>query len=102
MKSGVLIKKHKSVDKEIVALADKELIGKTFEEGDLCLKVTERFYDGDEKTEEEIIKEIKKATNLNIVGEKAIKIAVKAKVITKDSIVKIQRVPHAISIKYGI
>ena len=59
MKTGILIKIHKSAGKEILAVADKEIIGKKFEEGELCLDVSERFYKGEEKTEEEIILERK-------------------------------------------
>lgn len=102
MKSGILIKIHQSAGKSILAVADKELIGKKFEEGETCLDVTERFYKGEEKTEEEIIKAMKESTNINIVGKKAVALAIKAGIITEDSVIKIKGVPHAISIKYGI
>lgn len=102
MKSGVLIKVHESMGKKIVAVADKELIGKRFEEGERCLDITERFYKGKEETEEEILKILKQSTNTNFVGKKAVALGVKAGIITKDSIITIKGIPHAISLKYGI
>jgi len=102
MKTGILIKMHESSGKQLLAVADKELIGKKFEEGETCLDVTERFYKGEEKTEEEIIKAMKETANINIVGKKSIALGIKAEIITEDSVIEIKGIPHAISIKYGI
>ena len=101
MKSGILVKIHESSGASILAVADKELVGKKFEEGELCLDVTERFYGGEEKTEEEIISLMKESQNINLVGEKAVALGIKAEIITQDSVIKIKGIPHAISIKYG-
>lgn len=70
MKSGILIKLHESMGKKILAVADKELIGKKLEDEKICLEVTERFYKGEEKTEEEIIKAMQESPNINIIGKK--------------------------------
>ncbi|MBM3200106.1 DUF424 family protein [Candidatus Woesearchaeota archaeon] len=101
MKSGVLVKIHESADKSILAVADKELVGKTFEEVDMCLNVSERFYKGEELSEEEVIKLMKNATNMNIIGKKAIAIGIKAGIITEDNVIKVKGIPHAIIFNYG-
>lgn len=100
MKSGVLIKIHESAGKKITAVADKELICKKFEEGERCLEVTERFYKGEEKTEQEVLNILKESANTNLVGKKAIKLGIKAGIITEDSIITIKGIPHAISVNY--
>ncbi|MBU2589874.1 MAG: DUF424 family protein [Nanoarchaeota archaeon] len=82
-------------NQEIVSLCDSDLIGKTLQEGELEFIITERFYKGDKLKEKEIIELLKKVSNINIVGDKAIKLALKAKVITKEGIRKIQDVPIA-------
>ena len=61
------VKFHKSNDRYIVAISDDDLIGKEISEGDLNLNITERFYKGDIKSNEEIIKIMKDSLNLNIV-----------------------------------
>ena len=79
----------------IVSLCDKELIGKTFEEGDMQLNVSERFYNGKEASKEEIVQALKGAKTINIVGEKSVALALEAGVITEDSVKKIKGIPHA-------
>jgi len=82
-------------NQEIVSVCDSELIGKTLTEKELEITITERFYKGEQFEEEEIICLLKEAGNINIVGENSIKLALKAKVITKEGIIKIQGVPLA-------
>ena len=86
--------------RNIVAICDSELLGKCFEEGLFQLDIKESFYKGSEKTESEVIKIIKdmkmEDATFNIVGEKSTNCAVKAGLISKDSIKKIQGIPFAI------
>ena len=89
------IKIHRSGDGFVVALCDEDLINKTFEDGDLQLKVTEIFYKGVEKSEEEVIEILKTARNINIVGEKSVKLALDNNIISKDNVIKIGKVLHA-------
>ena len=41
------VKIHKSKDRNIIAVCDEELIGKSFSEGNLVLDINERFYKGE-------------------------------------------------------
>lgn len=82
-------------NERVTAICDKELIGKKISEGKLCLDVSKRFYEGELIDEEKLKEVLKDATNLNIVGEKSIKIALKEKVIDEKSIIKIKGIPHA-------
>ena len=79
----------------VISLCDSDLIGKTFEEGDLQLEMSERFYKGEEAAREEIVEALKNAKTINIVGEESIKLALEEKMITKDAIRKIGGTPHA-------
>ena len=82
--------------RRIIAICDKELLGKVFTEGErvLDLKIYKSFYDGDKLAEEEIIEIIKSAVNANIVGKKSINLASKAIKIEKKNIKKIAGIPH--------
>ncbi len=95
------VKIHKSNDRYIVAICDEDLIGKEISEGDLNLNITERFYKGDIKSDEEITKIMKESLNLNIIGNDSIKLALDNGIIEKDSIIKIGGVPHAQVFKLG-
>lgn len=80
---------------QIISLCDADLIGKRFEDGKRQLYVTEQFYKGEVKTEEEIIRILKYAQNINIVGKESISLALKAKIIDKNHVMKIKGIPHA-------
>jgi len=83
----------------IITIADKELMGKVYEEGKLQLDVKESFYKGEIKPKEEIIKTLKEWTKedatFNIVGENSIKTAIEAGIIHKDSVGHIDNIPYA-------
>ncbi len=82
-------------NEKVVAMADSDLIGKTFEENDIVLDITERFYKGEEKTREEIIKILKVEGNVNMVGEEIISLALEEGFINEEDVIKVQGVPHA-------
>lgn len=85
--------------RNIITIADKELVGKKFKEGKKQLDIKESFYKGDIKLPEEIKNIIeygkKEDAIFNIVGEKSIKIALQENLITKESIGKIANIPYA-------
>ncbi|MBL7051985.1 MAG: DUF424 family protein [Nanoarchaeota archaeon] len=87
----ILVKFHE----QVVAIADANLIGKIFEENDIVLDITERFYKGEEKNREEIVKILKEESNINMVGEEIIKIALEEGFIKKEEVIKVLGVPHA-------
>ena len=95
----ILIKIHKTPNGNIVAMCDKDLIGKTFEENELSLTVSESFYNGREISDkEELLKIIKNAPNMNIIGKESVDFAVKNHVIDKSNVILIKKIPHAIKI----
>ncbi len=86
--------------RDVVAICDKELIGKKFEEGIFQLDVKESFFKGRETSKEEvseIMRDMKlEDSTFNIVGEKSIKIALETGIITKQGIGKIDGIPFAL------
>lgn len=94
----ICMKIHRDKDKEVVALCDENLIGKHFETKDLELNITERFYKGEVVDGKKIINFLKNAYCINIVGKNAIKLALKAGIISEENIIRIKGIPHAISI----
>ncbi len=86
--------------RDVVAICDSELLGKKFEDEKFQLDIKESFYSGDKKTEEEVIEimkdMLKEDAIFNIVGEKSTKTALKAGIIDKKSIGKIQGIPFAL------
>ena len=91
----IFVKIHKTKFRDVIAVCDSNLIGKKFEEKDLQLTITERFYKGEAMAEEKIITLLENAENVNIVGKESIKIGIKAGIIIKKNIITIEGIPHA-------
>ena len=89
---------HKSY-RNVVAVCDSELLGKRFESGRFQLDVKENFYKGDKVSESEAVLIMKKMliedATFNIVGEKSINAAIKAEIISSDSVGEISGIPFA-------
>ena len=89
------IKIHKVPTGNIIAVADEDLLGKTLEDERYCVKVSEHFYKGEKKEAEAILSLLKGATNVNLIGEEAVAIGIKAGLIEQEHIIRIAGVPHA-------
>ena len=95
------IKIHEAY-RTIVALADADIIGKTFEEGIKQIEIRPSFFEGDKKTKEELITMLRNLNNedatFNIVGEKAVATAIEAGIISQAGVMKIDNVPIALGL----
>ncbi len=89
------MKKYNAEEKMIVAVCDKDIIGKKFREGELVLKLEESFYKGEEKCREEVIEALMSAAIANISGERSIACAVDCGCIDPETIIFIEGIPHA-------
>ena len=93
------IKIHEAYRK-VVALCDSDLIGKTFSEGNKQIDIQPNFFKGDEKSKEEIVEILKdlekEDATFNIVGKESVECALKAKIISKEGIIHINKIPIAL------
>ena len=80
---------------DIVAVCDRELINTTISHDKLTVKITEDFYGSCPATEQEIRDALKSAGNINLMGERAVGIAIELGLITKSGCILIGNVPHA-------
>jgi len=79
----------------VVAVCDRELINTILTDGELEVRVTEAFYGNRCATEEEVREALMDADNANIMGERAVALAVGLGIITASSCIMIGRTPHA-------
>jgi len=92
----MIVKIHKTENKQIlVAVCDKELLGKKFEECNKQLDLSSDFYDGDERSDKETSDIMRNSYMLNLVGEKTIKLALEDGLILPENIKKIADIPYA-------
>ena len=92
----LLMKTFKKKNEKIVAVCDAELIGKILREGELVLNLEKyaSFYNGEKTDEATVEKELLSATSINLVGEGAVKVAKRMKLVRDSDIKRIQKVPH--------
>jgi hypothetical protein len=83
----------------LLAACDKELMGRTFREGELKLDVCKSFYEGEDASEEMLLNRLKNATIANLVGERTVGIATKHGLVEEGCVLRIQGVPHVQLVK---
>ena len=83
-------------DEKILACADEDLIGRTFSEGELEIKISEIFYKDFKVDEKKLVKLLKGFDNINLIGKKVVGIAIKENLVNKEKIKKIDGKPMAI------
>ena len=92
----MIVKIHKdNYSRIVLAVCDKELLGKKFEEGNKQLDLASDFYEGEEKTEKETGDLMRNAYMINLVGDKSVGLAIKEEIVDKNSVMKIKDVPYA-------
>jgi hypothetical protein len=91
----LIAKKHEYEYKITLAVCDKEHLGKTFEEGNICFTVSEKFYGGEKISEEELVALLKEADSVNLFGDKCVGIAQKNGFVGEKSPILIKGIKHA-------
>jgi uncharacterized protein len=80
---------------DVVAVCDRELINTTLKEGDLEVCISGAFYGDCPATEDEVREALKGACNVNLMGRRAVDIAVELGLIEPGNCIMIGKVPHA-------
>lgn len=80
---------------QVVAVCDRELLGKTLTEGDIEITVSSYFYGETPASDEEVRHALAHASNANIIGERVVAIAISLGCIERSSCLMIGSVPHA-------
>ncbi|WP_411714168.1 DUF424 domain-containing protein [Natronomonas sp.] len=79
----------------LVSVCDADVLGETFENGDVSLTVEPEFYDGDEATAEEVVASLSKAAVANLVGEEAVAVAIEHGFIAESNVLDFEETLHA-------
>ncbi len=80
---------------DVVAVCDYELLNTTITHGDLKVTLFESFYGTTRADEAAVIEALSKGGNINLMGERAVGVAVKMGLITRGECIMIGSVPHA-------
>lgn len=78
----------------LLAACDMDLLGETFEEGDIHLDVKESFYGGEDIDREGLQDRFEGITVANLVGEKTVNTAIDYGLGLKEDIMRVEDIPH--------
>ena len=90
----MIAKKHHHGKRLVLAVCDKDLLGKKFESDTMLLDLSSAFYKGEAIETAELKELCKKAYIINAVGEKSTKMLVEIKLASPKEIKKVNDIPH--------
>lgn len=85
---------HRNVLGDVFAACDRELLGKTLEEGEIHFEVRESFYGTEPLSVERLAELLHEFGNVNLVGKKCVGIAIKKGFASESNTIRIKNVPH--------
>lgn len=85
---------HSVSGQRILAACDKELVGKNLKEKEVDFFVSPGFYKGELIGGEELKKLLRESDSANLVGEKAVGIALSEGIVFEEDVIRIKNVPH--------
>ncbi len=86
---------HTHGSERILAACDEDILGMTFSDGAARITVSESFYRGESVSEEAYVERMKSVTIMNLVGERAVALAIAEGVVSADCVMEIGGVKHA-------
>ena len=94
----MLLRERETPEGLLVSVADDDVVGETFEESEVSITVSEEFYggaDAAEADEDAVVESLTRASVANIVGERAVSVAVEAGIVDEDRVLHIDGTQHA-------
>jgi hypothetical protein len=82
----------------LVSVCDRDCLGETFVDDPVSLEVTEEFYGGEEAIEADdaaVIDGLTRADVANIVGQRAVSVAIEADLVDEERVLEIEGTLHA-------
>lgn len=79
----------------LVSVCDRDILGETFENGKFSITVNEEFYGGEEAGESEVANSLARASVANLVGERAVSLAIEQGHVEEGNVLDIDGTLHA-------
>lgn len=92
---SMIVNERETEEGLLVAVCDSDVLGETFETGDISLTVTEDFYGGDEVDERSVVDSLARATVANIVGARSVALAIEEGFVDEANVLEVGATRHA-------
>lgn len=90
----IYAKIHSMGGREVLACAEKELIGKKIQNEKYDFEIKESFYKDFEITKEELKEKLQEIENINLIGKQPVEIALELGLVSKASVIEIDGILH--------
>ncbi len=91
----LLLNERETPKGRLVSVCDADILGEHFENGDVSLTVEPEFYDGDVAAEEAVVRSLANCTVANIVGTRAVSLAIEHGLIEEENVLELDGTRHA-------
>ena len=92
---GLLLNERETRKGTLVSVCDADVLGDTFENGEVSLTVDEEFYDGEEADTESVVASLSQCSVANIVGTRAVELAVEHGFVEEENVLDLGGTRHA-------
>ena len=79
----------------LVSVCDPDVLGETFENGEVSLTVEADFYDGEEVDEDEVVDSLARCAVANIVGTRSVEVAIEHGFVEEGNVLDLGETRHA-------
>lgn len=79
----------------LVTACDPDIIGETFEDGEVSLEVSESFYGGDSVEPGDVIDALSRAKIANLVGTEVVRLAIEEGFVDEEGVLEVESTLHA-------
>ncbi|WP_440007254.1 DUF424 domain-containing protein [Halomicrococcus sp. SG-WS-1] len=91
----MILRERETDEGLLVAVCDDDVLGETFENGEVSLTVTEEFYGGEQVDAAEVIDSLSRAAVANIVGTEAVALAIEEGFVDEANVLDLDATRHA-------
>ncbi|WP_254545422.1 DUF424 domain-containing protein [Halomarina pelagica] len=91
----MLLTERETEEGLLVSVCDPDILGRTFENGHVSLTVEPDFYDGERVEEERVVSALARASVANIVGTRAVALAIEHGFVDEATVLEIDGTRHA-------
>lgn len=91
----MLLRERSTQEGPLVSVCDADVLGETFENGAVSLTVDREFYEGEEATAEEVVASLSRAAVANLVGDRAVGVAVEHGFVDAENVLELDETVHA-------
>ncbi len=91
----LLLNERETPKGRLVSVCDADLLGEEFDNGDVSLTVDAAFYDGNRVEEETVVASLARCSVANIVGTRAVTLAVEHGFVDEANVLEFEGTRHA-------